>query len=228
MESNQSGYMEGLLESEAAEIVHTEPKHGNLSETESSNSKTLQHSSKFNNSYDPTRGINISGPISLTNGRVLSLLEYHGATFDQLDSRCIDTFYGLYGTDLILFHCKTSDGYTTFTQYEFLDPITKEVPLDYFSQNNFGSYKRFYHISSSRYTGEVFLEGMVRLATINGTTREKDYVYLIWKKRNGEYFYLSYIHYMSLTPSEKKFLVNLCPVSPVDFPDKSYSALDLE
>lgn len=190
--------------------------------------QTLLPSSKFDNLYNLTCGINISGPISLTNGRVLSLLEYHWATFDTLDSRCIDTFYGLYATDIVLFHCKINGEYTTLTQKEFLDPITKVVPLDYFSQNNFRAYKRYYDILSSRYTGKVFLEGMVRLASTKGTIRETDYVYLIWKKRNGEYFYLSYAHYMSLTHSEKKFLVNLCPVSPVDFPDKSYSKLVLE
>ena len=199
-----------------------------VASSSTSKPNTLPPSSDFNSPYKPTRNINISKPISLTNSRVLSLLEYHGATFDTFDSRCIDTFYGLYATDIVLFHCKINGEYTTLTQKEFLDPITKEVSLDYFSQNNFGAYKRYYDISSSRYTGEVFLEGMVRLATINGTTREKDYVYLIWKQRNGEYFYLSYIHYMSLTPSEKKFLVNFCPLSPVDFPDKSYSKLVLE
>jgi hypothetical protein len=52
---------------------------------------------------------------------------------------------------------------------------------------------RNYDISSSRYTGEVFLEGMIRLASTKGTIREIDYIYLIWKQRNGEYFYLSYI-----------------------------------
>lgn len=193
-----------------------------------SNIKTLPPSSAFNSSYEPTWGACISKPISLTNNRVLSLLEYHGATFDTFDSRCIDRFYGLYATDIVLFHCKINDEYTTLTQYQFLDPITKVVPFDCFDQNNFEAYKRNYDISSSRYTGEVFLEGMVRLASTKGTIRETDYVYLIWKQRNGEYFYLSYIHYMSLSNSEKKFLVNLCPVSPVDFPDKSYSKLVLE
>lgn len=237
MESNQSrSTCEQALQG-SAEIGWTDPKHGNLSETESSKedstvssstSKTLHHSSEFDNSYEPTWCIHISKPISLTNSGVLSLLQYYGATFDQLDSRCIDTFYGLFATDIILFHCKINGEYTTLTQYQFLDPITKEVPFDCFDQNNFEAYKRNYDISSSRYTGEVFLEGMVRLASTKGTIRETDYVYLIWKQRNGEYFYLSYLHYMSLSNSEKKFLVNLCPVSPVDFPDKSYSKLVLE
>lgn len=217
-------YRENFFKMESNQTEIELVKEDAIVSSSTSNPKTLETSSKLDNSYEPTCGINISGPISLTNGRVLSLLEYHGGTFDILDSRCIDIFYGLYGTDLILFHCKIDGEYTTFTQYEFLDPITKEVPLDYWKEGNFEAYKRYYDISSSRYTGKVFLKGIVRLAT----TREKDYAYLIWKKRNGEYFYLSYAHYMSLSNSEKKFLIKFCPLSPPDFPDKSYRMLVLE
>ena len=161
--------------------------------------------------YRPTFGIKISNRISIRYPEISSLLKSYGASFSKSDLNGIIDFYGFLGTDLVLFQCETSSGYTIFTQKEFLDLITKKVPFD---------------ISSSKYTGKVFLKRIMPLALVDGTTREKDYVYLVWKKRNGEYLYLSYTDFMTLSVPNRDKLLNYCRISPVDFPDPSYRQIE--
>jgi hypothetical protein len=176
--------------------------------------------------YSPTCGISIHKNVSLQYGRVYRLFEYYGIqidSFPHIDPNPLVEFLGLYATDLILIHCKTPNGETmVFTQKEFLDPITRKIPLDIFSTDTC-LYHKYYDISCDRYTGKVYLQGIMPMAT-----NKSRYIHLIWKKKNGEYFYLSYKPYMDLDRSEKKFLKNLYPMSPDMLIDDTFVKLELD
>ena len=181
---------------------------------------------EYKEDYRATFGIDIRKEISIRYPEISSLLKSYGASFSKSDLNGIIDFYGFLGTDLVLFQCETSSGYTIFTQKEFLDLITKKVPFDFWRNDNPEAYNKEYDISSSKYTGKVFLKRIMPLALVDGTTREKDYVYLVWKKRNGEYLYLSYTDFMTLSVPNRDKLLNYCRISPVDFPDPSYRQIE--
>lgn len=186
--------------------------------------KILGNESK--NDYRATFGIDIRKEISIRYPEISSLLESYGASFSKSGPNGIIDFYGFLGTDLVLFQCKTPSGYTIFTQKEFLDPITKKVPFDFWRNDNPEAYNKEYNILSSKYTGRVFLKAIMPLALVDGTTREKDYVYLVWKKRNGEYLYLSYTDFMTLSVPNRDKLLDYCRISSEDFPDPSYRQIE--
>jgi hypothetical protein len=180
----------------------------------------------YDNSYRPTWNIKITESVSFSNNNLLSILKSLGSTFDILNSNVLHTYFGLYATKDIIFHCETAkEGIILLTDKEFLDSKTKELPFDPYDKNNDSAYKKYYDISSDRYTGKVFFHGLMPLAN---RREEKDYIYFIWQKRNGKYFYLSFdIFLNSLTKSERMFLLRLCPKSPVKFPNDSYEELDI-
>lgn len=179
----------------------------------------------YDDSYHPTWNIKITKSVSFSNNNLLSLLKYYGATFDVLDSNVLHTYFGLYATKDIMFQCETAkEGITLLTDKEFLDSKTNELPFDPYDKNNDSAYKRYYDISSNRYTGKVFFHGLMPLAR---RSEEKDYLYFICQKRNGKYFYFSWDIFKDLTKSERMFLLNLCPKSSVKFPNDSYEELDI-
>lgn len=162
--------------------------------------------------------------ISLSNNRVYSLFAFYGIKIDpfpRIDRNPLVQFLGAYQTDIILFHCFTPSGDTIVLPHkEFLGPIIGEIPLDYLDSSIFG---KNYDISCKKYTGRLFLQGMMEI----GLTSEEKPSYLIWKKRNGEYFYLSSYHYMQLDRDDKKFLQSLYPMSADKYIDDKYKKLRL-